>query len=357
MDFDIEVSITPEKIAQMYQINLSDFMNLLEGKKVIRDEKTILFVIEDYISALKLNKKKSPTTIEYYITILRRFAQFLLSRQTQYRMYDLTEDLFYEFLGTCKPLKGSDLKPRTINTYAAIIGNLIKYAYTRKYITEDLKNRFGRIKDEILPKYIPNEIIPKILTQAKKSKWPFLNFALIYFMLGTGCRISEVANLRISDFNIYEDLIYIRNGKGQKERYVPMYPQVKQIIIDYLKRTGIYKWDIRNNEYLFTKRCIKQRQPLSVSNIQYMINHIFDAIGVKGKYTIHSFRHTFAVNALKEGIEIYDLQEILGHNNIETTRIYTKRHPKDLKASVMKFPFPLEKILTNVMGIGDPHHD
>lgn len=353
MDFDIQVSITPDMIAEMYHIDIADFMNLLEGKRKISDEKTIIFVIEDYISTLKLNKRKSKTTINFYITILRSFGRFILLKESEYKMMDLTEELFYEFIATCKPLKADNLKPRTQNTYAAIIRNIMLFAHTRKYITEDLRSRLTLIKDEILPKYIPDEIIPNLLIEAKKSKWPFLNFALIYFMLGTGCRVSEVVNLRISDFNLYEDLIFIRKGKGQKERYVPMYPQVKQVILDYLARTGFYNWDIRNNEYLFSKRCVDERKPLSISNIQYMLGQIFEALGVKGQYTVHSFRHTFAVNALKEKMEIYDLQELLGHENIETTRIYTKRHPKDLKNAVLKYPFPLEKLLQNIMGIGE----
>ncbi|MHA6530953.1 tyrosine-type recombinase/integrase [Paenibacillus sp. BAC0078] len=352
MDFNIDVNITPDVIAEMYQIDVNDFLNLIEGKKKLTDEKTILFVIEDYISTLKLNKKKSPLTIELYITILKSFAQFLISAGPEIKMMKLTEDLFYQFLATCKPLKGVDLRPNTINTYAAIISNLMKFAYTRKYISEELMIEFQRIKDIIVPKYIPDKLLSPLLNAAKKSKWPFLNFALIYFFVGTGVRISEIVNLRICDFNIYEDLIFIRKGKGQKERYVPMYPEVKKVVLDYLARTGCYTWDIRNTDYLFSKRCFDERKPLSISNIQYMITQIFESIGVKGQFSVHSFRHTFAVNALKEGMEIYDLQEVLGHENIETTRIYTKRHPSDLKKSVLKYPFPLEKLLNGIMGIG-----
>lgn len=352
MEFNIDVNITPDVIAEMYQIDVNDFLNLIEGKKKLTDEKTILFVIEDYISTLKLNKRKSPVTIEFYITILKKFSQFLISKGPEYKMIKLTENLFYQFLATCKPLKGDDLRANTINTYAAIISNLMKFAYTRKYISEELRIEFQRNKDVIVPKYIPDNILSSLLNAAKKSKWPFLNFALIYFCLGTGCRISEIVNLRICDFNIYEDLMFIRKGKGQKERYVPMYPEVKEVILDYLARTGCHIWDIRNTEYLFSKRCLDERKPLSISNIQYMISQIFESIGVKGQFTVHSFRHTFAVNALKEGMEIYDLQEVLGHENIETTRIYTKRHPSDLKKSVLKYPFPLEKLLKGIMGIG-----
>ncbi|MEI2395176.1 tyrosine-type recombinase/integrase [Paenibacillus phytohabitans] len=352
MDFNINVNITPEVIAEMYQIDVSDFLNLIQGKKMLTDEKTILFVIEDYISTLKLNKRKSPVTIEFYITILKSFSQFLMSQGPEYKMIKLTENLFHQFLATCTPLKGAELRSNTINTYAAIISNLMKFAYTRQYISDELRIEFQRNKDIIVPKYIPDKLLSPLLNAAKKSKWPFLNFTLIYFFLGTGCRVSEVVNLRICDFNIYEDLIYISKGKGQKERYVPMYPEVKEFVLDYLARTGCHNWDIRNTDYLFSKRCLDNRKPLTVRNIQYMMTQIFETLGVGGQFTVHSFRHTFAVNALKEGMQIEDLQEVLGHENIETTRIYTKRHPSDLKKSVLKYPFPLEKLLKGIMGIG-----
>lgn len=356
MDYDIHVNIDPETICEIYNIEIGDFLQLVEGKKIIRDEKTILYVIEEYIDILKKNKKKSRLTIDYYITILRKFGRFILSKESEFKMVDLTEELFFEFTDTCKPRK-SKLSARTYNTYQAIIRNLMRYAYTKKYISEDLRGRFRRFKEEILPKYVPDELVLPILKEAKKTSWPFLNFALIYFMLGTGCRVSEVANLHICDFQINEGLIHIRNGKGQKERYIPMYPQVKEVILDYLARTGVYNWDIRNQEYVFTKRCYDKREPLKIRNIQYSITQLFKTLRIEGKFTVHSFRHTFAVNALKEGMAIYDLQEILGHNSIETTRIYTKRHPRDLKEAVKKYPFPLEKLLHNIIGIGRPSND
>ncbi|CAH1208556.1 Tyrosine recombinase XerC [Paenibacillus auburnensis] len=357
MEFDINVTISPEKIAQMYQIDLDDLILLIEGKKKKLEQRLLSSVIDEYLIALKVNKRKSKATIDFYIIILNKFSRFLTSKTHSLYISDLNENLFDEFLNTCTPLKGSKLKAKTQNTYSAIIRNILVFAYTKNYINTDIKNQFQFIKHEVLPKYFPDEVVVSLLNEAKKSKWPFLNFALIYFMLGTGCRISEVANLRVSDFNIYEDLIFIRRGKGQKERFIPLYPEVKKLILDYLSRTGLHQWDIRNHEYLFSKRCYSQREPLSISNIQYMLVQIFDRLDIKGQYTVHSFRHTFAVNALKAGMAIYDLQEILGHENIETTRLYTKRHPVDLKHAVLKYPFPLEKLLNNVLGIGEEDYN
>lgn len=357
MEFDITVSVTPETIAKMYQIDLADFMLLLEGKQRELEPIKLIFVIDEYLSTLKNNKRKSKNTVVYYGFILNRFKRFLISNNPELNISDLNENLFDEFLNTCRPIKEKTLKPKTQNTYTAIVRNILVYAYTRNYLNKDITNQFKSVKHEILPKYFPDELVTSLLQEAKISKWPFLNYALIYFMLGTGCRISEVVNLRVSDFNIYEDLIFIRNGKGNKERYIPLYPQVKQVILDYLSRTGLYKWEITNHEYLFTKRCLSIREPLSVGNIQYMFGKMLNNLGIAGQYTVHSLRHTFAVNALKAGMAIYDLQEVLGHESIETTRIYTKRHPADLKQSVLKYPFPLEKLLNNLLGIGDPRND
>lgn len=351
MDFDIHVDIDPEMICNLYKIELSDFLQLIEGKNVIHDEKTILFVIEEYISILEKNKRKAQNTINAYINFLRRFGKFILSKESKSKMTDLTEELFYEFTKTCSPLKGEDLTAKTKNNYQAILRNLITFAITRNYLSKDLRGRLEKFKEEVLPRYVPDVLVPEILKEAKKSSWPFLNFALIYFMLGTGCRVSEVSNLRICDCLIDEDLIFIRKSKGQKERTIPMYPQIKILILDFLKRTGS-KWDIRDQSYLFTKRCYENREQIPVRNIQYSISTIYEKLGIGGQYTVHSLRHTFAVNALKAGMAIHDLQEILGHNNIETTRIYTKRRPADLKDSVQRYPFPLEKLLSNIIGIG-----
>lgn len=353
MNFEQFVDITPEEICDIYKIDIHDFLDLVEGKKTIVNEKTILFVIEEYIKTLKLNRSKSKLTIKYYITILCSFGKFITARKANSYISEITEELFIEFTYTCRPVKGDKLSARTYNTYLAIISNLMEFAITLKYMSSDDRKKIDKIRSEILPRYLSDELVPRVLLEAKKTSWPFLNFALIYFMLGTGCRVSEVSNMRICDFRINEDLIFVREGKGQKERYIPMYPQVRKVIMDYLARTGIYVWDIRDQSYLFSKRCYDVRESIKVRNIQYMVSSIYKKLNIEGIFTVHSLRHTFAYNAMAVGMAIYDLQEILGHNSIETTRVYTKRRPADLRNAVQSYPFPLEKLVAHVIGIGD----
>ncbi|OAB43041.1 hypothetical protein PBAT_18755 [Paenibacillus antarcticus] len=125
-----------------------------------------------------------------------------------------------------------------------------------------------------------------------------------------------------------------------------MYPEVKIAILDFLARTGIYEWDVRNQDPFFTKRCYDTRQPISIRNVQYWMDKIYTTIGMKGDYTVHSMRHTFAVNCIKEGMPIEILQQVLGHKSIETTRIYVHMLPIDLKNEVTKkYPFPYEKLM------------
>lgn len=102
--------------------------------------------------------------------------------------------------------------------------------------------------------------------------------------------------------------------------------------------------------YLFSQDegLIREKQILPRS-VQQLVRNLFDEIGLGNDFTVHSFRHTFAVKCLKSGIKEQYLMQMLGHEDPKTTAIYTKLLPLDLKNEVMKFyPFPFEDILNEL---------
>lgn len=351
--FDIKPELDPEYVCEQFGIDPTDFFAFLQGKKKLESDKTILFVIEEFKDYILNDKKKSPNTKTYYLAFLNQLQRFLRDGFTERNLINLDIEIFYEFLETCTPKKGDTIASGTIDTYQAIIKSMLEFAYVRKYVNEDLRGRFKNIGDELKPRYIPDGLVTSLLTESKKTSWPFLNYTIIYFMLMTGCRISELIKLRVGDFNLNENVIFIRKSKNGRERYVPMYPELKEAVLDFFSRTGLHEWDILNKEALFSKRCYDGRTPLSKRNVQYMLDKIYTTLGMKGLYTVHGLRHTFAVNCIKQGMPVDILQQVLGHKSIETTRIYIQLLPKDLKDEVTrKYPFPFEKLLKDMIGIG-----
>lgn len=344
-------NIDPETICKQYGIELKDFLNLLQGYRRLDSTKNASEIIEEFKGKITKdleNKKKSETTYTYYTYFLNRFKTFLTNKNPNFCLLDVNAELMDEFFNTSSK---QEISPGTKNTYQAIIKSLIEYAYTNQYISEDIRYRFDIYKYETLPRYIPTGIIREMLSYSLKTSSPFFNYTVIYFLIGTGCRISELVNLRIEDFKIEENVIFIRKAKGNKQRYIPMYPEVKDVVMKFLSRTGVREIKRNDNRHLFSKRIYDNRRPVLIRTIQKYVETMLLALGIEEDYCVHSFRHSFAVQSIKQGMRIEILQQVLGHKSIETTRIYTKLFPHDLQEEVVgKYPFPFEKLLSHMIG-------
>ncbi|GAE35701.1 tyrosine-type recombinase/integrase [Halalkalibacter akibai] len=353
MHIEQRPEIEPEIICEQYGIDLKDFFNLLQGSRRLESSKTAVEIINEYkdkiAKDLKL-ERKTADTIYYYNYFLERFKVFLNKINPNFCLLDLNEEIMDDFYNLSIIRKGK-ISPGTKNTYQAIINALINFAYTQKYISEDIRSRFEVYKCEKLPRYIPTEVIKKLLNESLKTSSPFFNYTVLYFLIGTGCRISELVNVRIGDFKVDENIIFIRKGKGNKERYIPMYPEVKKVVLDFLSRTGVKEIAYTDERHLFSKRIYDNRKPVLIRSIQKMLQNLLEALGIDNQYSPHSFRHSFAVQSIKQGMRIEILQQVLGHDHMETTAIYTKLHPQDLKDEVVgKYPFPFEKLLKHMLG-------
>ncbi|WP_457562428.1 tyrosine-type recombinase/integrase [Caminibacter pacificus] len=154
-----------------------------------------------------------------------------------------------------------------------------------------------------LPKPVSLEHIKEALKVADMDE-----YLAIMVVFSLGLRISEAANIKLGD--IKGDWIEIR-GKGNKTRIVPIHPKLKEFIDKYLKINP-------KKEYLFEKNGKK----MSDANLRYVIQKAFKKIGIH--VTPHQLRHSFATYMLDKGARINDVSELLGHEFISTTQIYTK---------------------------------
>jgi integrase/recombinase XerC len=178
-----------------------------------------------------------------------------------------------------------------------------------KYLEDQCHMRIKLIGDESikvpqsLPKPVEERYIDEVLCSANLEEK-----LLISMLYGLGLRISELSIVKLSD--IKEGWIQI-HGKGNKERELPLLENLQALIALYIKRRSPKK-------YLFEKG----NAPMNSAQLRYILTKLFKAQGLK--VTPHQLRHSFATHLLNNGARISDVSELLGHETMATTQVYTK---------------------------------
>ena len=178
---------------------------------------------------------------------------------------------------------------------------LYKFGLSKKYD----KVSFKRPKSEKkLPKVVDGDFIKSQLSKIENLK----HKAILTLTFSVGLRVSEIVNLKIEDIDSKRMLIHIKNGKGRKDRIVPLSETVLTLLREYFKRH-------RPKEYLFNGQNATQ---YSIGSCQKLYKKYIDPTG-----HIHSLRHSCFTNLLENGTDLRIIQKITGHSNVKTTEIYT----------------------------------
>jgi integrase/recombinase XerD len=187
--------------------------------------------------------------------------------------------------------------------------------------------------------------LPEILSRAELSRL----FAVIqqlksrtFLMLayGTGMRLSELCHLRVADIDSHADRMCIRveQGKGAKDRYVPLSQDVLQVL-------RVWWRSVRPREWLFSSPR-DRAQPLSVAGPQRWYRAACAHAGITKRGGIHSLRHAYATHLLEAGVDLYSLQQWLGHNHVSTTTRYLHLARPDAPDGARRKPLELLGALT-----------
>ena len=141
-----------------------------------------------------------------------------------------------------------------------------------------------------------------------------------------GLRLSEVINLQISDIDIDRKLIYVRSGKGNKDRTTLLAEGLIKMLSNYFRKYNPLKWVFEGKNY----------NQYSRRSVQEVFHRSLLESGIKKKATVHTLRHSFATHLLEDGADLRDIQKLLGHANVSTTEIYT--HVQKERLSKIKNP-------------------
>jgi integrase/recombinase XerD len=186
-----------------------------------------------------------------------------------------------------------------------------------------------------LPVFLTLEEIDRLLSYIDRSnKEGERNLAMLETLYSCGLRVSELVNLKLSDLHLDEDYLKV-TGKGNKERLVPIGKSAKKLIKNYISQIRNHIAIKKNNEnFVFLNR---RGSKLSRVMVFYIIKDLAAKAGVKKKLSPHTFRHSFATHLVEGGADLRAVQEMLGHESITTTEIYTHLDRQYLRDNILSY--------------------
>ena len=289
---------------------------------------------EDFLIAKEIEEGCAPSTIKAYRYDLNMFISFIGDLNTNSTNSFIYRQQIRLFL---KKLKDLNYSKKGIARKIATLRSFFKFLTLNKYISENPMDtiKTPKIKiEESLPKFLDLSDIETIFRVLKKKglkiKKVNIYYIIIRLLYSTMARVSELCNIKIKDIDFSNGYITLR-GKGNKQRLVPIDQNSIEYIDNYIKERD----SIKEEEYLLLNI---RDNPLTPRVVQSYISDIKKICGFPSSKIItpHIFRHTGATHLRRSGMDISELQDILGHSNPNTTRIYVKNSPEKLAESYKK---------------------
>jgi len=284
----------------------------MEGNDRDRDEYELL---KDFESYLRLERGMSPHTCEAYSSDVCHLAEYL---KVEGKTSVSTEEKdLHGFLCTLRDLGiGARSQARIISGVRSYFTFLKLSGIIEKNPTDLLESpRLGKH----LPEVLSTEEIDMMIDQIPDDKEESLrNHAIIETLYGSGLRVSELTDIRISRLS-FDDGCLIVEGKGSKQRIVPLSPVAIALIKEYLPQRAALKIKPDSQDILFLNR---RGGRMSRVMVFYIIKDLAAAAGIVKTVSPHTLRHSFATHLLEGGASLRVIQELLGHESLETTEIY-----------------------------------
>lgn len=285
--------------------------------------------INDYLNYILLEKRLSTNTYDSYAFDLECFNNYFKDRKID----SINENdivLYLEYLRSEKKLSA-----RSIERHLTTIRGLFKYLVKMEIIKYDITKNIDNLKiGKHLPMTLTIDEINKLMDITLDSPFNYRTKAMLEVMYGSGLRVSELVNLTLNDIDLYNDTILV-HGKGSKERIVPLGDYAKEYLTKYLEvRNSLIKRKNGNPDKLFLNN---HGKPITRNGFNFLLNKLLKEKGIEKEVTPHTLRHSFATHMLDNGADLRTIQELLGHSDIVTTRIYTHVSKKQIQSNYDKY--------------------
>ncbi|MDC0201871.1 site-specific tyrosine recombinase XerD [Flavobacteriales bacterium] len=287
--------------------------------------------IKEFKSYLRIERSLSDNTIESYLRDIQKLANF--SEEKDLTELQITKAEVKEFIAEInKEGISSRSQSRIISGIKAFYKYLILEDYLKVNPTELIESpKIGmKLPDTLSIEEIESLISAIDLSHPQGER----NRAILEVLYSCGLRVSELTNLKLSNIRFKEGYVKVL-GKGNKERFAPIGSSAIKFLNIYLKEIRNHQ-DIKkgSEDVVFLNR---RGNKLTRVMIFTIIKQLAEKIGMKKKISPHTFRHSFATHLIEGGADLRAIQEMLGHESITTTEIYTHLDREYLREAIMQF--------------------
>ena len=296
-----------------------------EGPRPLRPVEELL---RDFSAYLRLERGFSGNTIEAYGRDALRLAEYLAPEGIG--LADVEEEHLHAFLCT---LHDMGISPRSQSRVIAGIRAWFRFLRLEGYIINDPS---ALLESPALGLHLPDvltvdeidrmiEVLPP-----DKAETP-RNHAIIETLYGSGLRVSELVEMRLSRVSLDDELVIVE-GKGSKQRMVPLSPEAVRLIREYLPMRERLNVRADSRDILFLNR---RGAKLTRNMVFYIVRDLAALAGIEKTVSPHTLRHSFATHLLEGGANLRAIQEMLGHESVKTTEIYVHLDSSRLREELL----------------------
>ncbi len=298
--------------------------------------------IKDYLDYLEQERRLPENTIKSYRQNLESIAYFINKRIIDKNVW--LQDSLKKPLRPLASITKNEIKEYiqfleaasvTKSHHLTVLKSFFKYLSITKYIVKNPTEAIRSPKvEKKLPKYLTEDEINQLLDIRLTKPVDYRNKAMLEVLYATGLRISELLNLELNQISFEECFIKVM-GKGRKERIIPVADTalyfLKLYIYDYRK----YFTGNKTSNYVFLNR---YGNKLSRKSFFLFLKEQCKKAGIEKEISPHTIRHTFATHLLNNGADLRIIQELLGHENLSTTEIYSHISNERIKKDYENHP-------------------
>ena len=289
-------------------------------------------VLKDYQNYLRLERGLSENSIINYSLDVKKLMRWLETNEIEISPIAISEETLQQFIYDVAKKVNPRSQSRLISGLKGFFNYLIFEDYRKTNPLELIDSpKLGRKLPDTLALEEIDALINAIDLSSKQGE---RNRAILETLYGCGLRVSELTNLKISDLFFDEGFIKV-TGKGDKQRLVPIGPTTEKYI-------NIYRKEIRVHQEIHplakdTVFLNQHGKPLTRAMIFTIVKRLAEKAGIRKTISPHTFRHSFATHLLENGADLRAIQQMLGHESITTTEIYTHIDRKHLTEVINKF--------------------